>query len=277
MLLIEDVKYLRGKVKEKINESTGDIEKLYYIEGIFSTPDVRNRNGRLYPLELWQDNVENYQYEIKNKTLNSYGEDEHPDRDYVIPEQAVIQIEKLEMRNNKVWGRARILNIPQTIKLKEMIDNNQKIGVSSRGTGTLNETTKVVETFNLITYDVVKNPSDYNAMLSGCKGHNCSINENKLLKENEDDIYSRVEKLENLGLYFRQLKENKENEQIEIIKNNCQDKIKKLEDKIKKLENLEQNIVESISNYINNIKEDNKLNVIDTFNKLNEHLKKKYK
>ena len=147
----------------EINESTN--QKTYVIKGTFSTPGVKNRNGRIYGKKLWEDNVSKYQNEIKAHTVNTLMEKEHPARTAVNPWDAVAQIRKLEMRENLVYGEAELLNIPETATMRALIDKGIKIGVSSRGVGKMKG--DIVEQFNLITYDIVSTPSDYNANLEG--------------------------------------------------------------------------------------------------------------
>jgi len=147
----------------ELNEATA--EKTYVIKGTFSTPDKKNRNGRIYAKKLWESNVAKYQGEIKNKTQNTLMEKEHPPRTAVDPWQAVAQIRMLEMRDGVVYGEAELLNIPETATIRALIDKGIKIGVSSRGVGRMKG--DIVEEFNLITYDIVSTPSDYNANLEG--------------------------------------------------------------------------------------------------------------
>ncbi len=146
-----------------LNEATG--EKTYVIKGTFSTPDKKNRNGRVYATKLWEDNVASYQSEIANGTNNTLMEKEHPPRTAVDPWSAVAQIRMLEMRDGLVYGEAEVLNITETEGIRALIDRGVKIGVSSRGVGKMKG--DIVEEFNLITYDIVATPSDYNANLQG--------------------------------------------------------------------------------------------------------------
>lgn len=160
-LIVEDSLDIETVVE--LNEATG--EKTYVIKGTFSTPELKNRNGRIYPKKIWEDNVARYQEEIKNQTVNTLMEKEHPPRTEVDPEKAVARIRKLEMRENRVYGEAVIFNKPETLDIREKIDRGEKIGVSSRGVGRLNG--DIVEEFTLITYDIVRDPSDWNAYLNG--------------------------------------------------------------------------------------------------------------
>lgn len=156
-------------VTENINESTGKKEKTYKISGIFSTIGEKNRNGRTYPRNLWESNVKKYQTQIENGTINTLMEYEHPPRSEVDPMKAVSKITKLWIEGKYVMGEAIILNNDSNEKacqLKSLIDNGVKISVSSRGVGNVGKD-GIVEDFELITYDVVPNPSDFNATMNG--------------------------------------------------------------------------------------------------------------
>ena len=174
-LILEETFDLDNVVE--LNESTN--QKTYVIKGTFSTPDKKNRNGRIYASKLWEDNVSRYQAEIQGKTTNTLMEKEHPPRTAVDPWSAVAQIRKLEMREGLVYGEAELLNIPETAVMRELIDKGIKIGVSSRGVGKMKG--EIVEEFNLITYDIVSTPSDYNANLNG-------FNESMILEGVEIDV-----------------------------------------------------------------------------------------
>ena len=152
-------------VEETINEETGQSEKRYKIKGVFSTIGQKNRNGRIYPMELWEAQVQKYQENLKNGSLNCLMEYQHPARTSVDPMKAVAKINKLFIKDNYVIGEATLLDNPEANQLKSLIDNGIKISVSSRGVGSIKN--GIVESFNLITYDIVPDPSDYNATMNG--------------------------------------------------------------------------------------------------------------
>lgn len=160
-----DAQQLKIECEEGINEATGCSEKKYRIKGIFSTIAEKNRNGRVYPRNLWETEVASYQNEIKTGSINTLMEYEHPARTTVDPMKAVSKIEKLWIEGKYVMGEAVLLDNPQANQLKSLIDNGVKISVSSRGVGSVKN--GIVESFKLITYDVVPNPSDYNATMNG--------------------------------------------------------------------------------------------------------------
>ena len=88
-LLIDEAYEVQAEVLDELNESTGETQKNYYIKGIFSTPEKKNRNGRVYSRQLWEDNVQKYQTHIKENTKFTLGELEHPSRVEPDPMKAV--------------------------------------------------------------------------------------------------------------------------------------------------------------------------------------------
>ena len=125
----------------------------------------RWRNGRVYPREIWEREVKAYQTELESGSINTLMEFEHPPRTEVDMMQAVAKMNKLYIKGNFVMGEAVILNNEKSKQLKCLIDNGVKISVSSRGVGTVED--GVVKDFKLITYDIVPNPSDFNATMNG--------------------------------------------------------------------------------------------------------------
>jgi len=210
-LLIEE-----AYVPEVIVESK-DGQKNYFIEGIFSTIEERNRNGRVYPRKIWENNVQKYQDEIQNNSTNTLGEFEHPSRVHVDPMKAVMKIVELKIdeTGKYVKGKAKILNnnSQETNQIKALIDEGINIGVSSRGTGRLGKG-NIVEDFNLTTYDIVTQPSDYNANLKGlresiekpvvekngkliCKDGVCNMQENVTCEDKAQKLVEAFERIAN--------------------------------------------------------------------------------
>lgn len=164
-LMIDIDSEAKCTVEESINEATGAPEKKYYIKGIFSTIDQKNRNGRIYPMSEWRRAVDKYQENFKNGSFNTLMEWEHPPRNSVDPMLAVAKINKLYIDGGYVYGEAVLLNNDKANQLKSLIDNGIKISVSSRGTGNIQG--GIVSDYELITYDLVSDPSDYNATMNG--------------------------------------------------------------------------------------------------------------
>lgn len=160
----DDTRDLQILNEDVLNES-GQREKVYKIKGVFSTIGEKNRNGRVYPRQLWEEQVKEYQANFYNGSINTLMEYTHPDRTEVDPMKAVAKITSLQIQGNHVVGEAVLLDNPQANQLKSLIKNGIKISVSSRGIG--NVENGVVKDFKLITYDIVPNPSDFNATMNG--------------------------------------------------------------------------------------------------------------
>ena len=189
------------EVTEQVNEATGNTEKKYKIKGIFSTIGEKNRNGRIYPRPIWESEISNYQENFENGSINTLMEWEHPSRTNVDPMQAVAKIESLKIEGNYVIGEAVLLNNEKAQQLKSLIDNGIKISVSSRGVG--NVKNGIVEDFKLITYDLVSDPSDYNATMNGvCESYqlNEGVVQGKQFKYDTDGNIVEVSE-KDLSLY----------------------------------------------------------------------------
>jgi len=148
----------------EINESSG--EKKYFIRGSWSTMVDKNKNGRSYPEHIWKREVDKYQPTLEDGSINSLMEYKHPPRSSVDPMEAVAKITKLHIEGRYVMGEAVLLDNDKANKLKSLIDNGIKISVSSRGLGAVDRN-GVVTDYKLITYDIVPDPSDFNATMNG--------------------------------------------------------------------------------------------------------------
>lgn len=196
---------------EILNEATGQKEKTYKLKGIFSTIGEKNRNGRTYPRELWEREVKAYQTEIESGSINTLMEFEHPPRTEVDMMQAVAKINRLYIKGNFVMGEAVILNNEKSKQLKCLIDNGVKISVSSRGVGTVEN--GVVTDFKLITYDIVPNPSDFNATMNGiCESHENGIHE--MYQLNEGILQGKTFGIDKAGNIIPQLTESVSKEEL---------------------------------------------------------------
>lgn len=168
MKLIYETEVANFEVEEFFNESTGSTSKKYKIKGVFSTIGERNKNGRIYPRNIWETQVAKYQDELANGSSNCLMELEHPARTTVDMMEAVARIEKLYIKDKYVMGEAFLLNNPKANQLKALIDAGITMSVSSRGVGKVGRD-NIVEDFKLVTYDVIsnQNQSDYNARMQG--------------------------------------------------------------------------------------------------------------
>jgi hypothetical protein len=145
-----------------ITESSYDVrmyedkDKTLKIVGIFSSAEIENGNGRVYPRNILEREIDKITEKISNKCL--FGELSHTTNPSINPERISHIVESLEWKNNDVYGKAKVLNTPMGNITKELIKEG-RIGISSRGLGTVSEG-KVNDDYNLITYDIVLDASN---------------------------------------------------------------------------------------------------------------------
>jgi len=157
----EDIKY--------ITEKTGDGSRSVYIEGIFMQADKQNRNNRVYPKEVLARAVERY---IKEQVMTgrAVGELNHPEGPMINLDKVSHRITTLTWDGNNVNGKAQVLNTPMGQIVKGLIEGGVKLGVSSRGMGSIeqrNGQTYVKDDFILSTVDIVQDPSAQDAFVNG--------------------------------------------------------------------------------------------------------------
>ena len=157
-------------VQPVIVEQNEKGEKDYFIEGIFMQSEIKNRNGRIYPKEVIQKEVKRYNKEFVEKK-RAFGELGHPDGPTINLDKVSHMIEKLEEDGNNFVGRAKILSTPNGQIVKNLIDDGAKLGVSSRGLGSLESKGNaqyVKDDFQLATAgDIVADPSAPEAFVEG--------------------------------------------------------------------------------------------------------------
>ena len=150
------------------DEKSGN--KNYKIKGIFMQADIKNRNGRIYPMEILQKEVKRYNKEYINEK-RAFGELGHPDGPTVNLERASHMITALYPDGKNFIGEAKILSTPMGEIVKNLMDEGAKLGVSSRGMGSLNQkngANYVRNDFYLATAaDIVADPSAPNAFVEG--------------------------------------------------------------------------------------------------------------
>ncbi|MDA7494691.1 hypothetical protein N8467_01335, partial [bacterium] len=131
------------------------------IKGVFGRCNEKNNNGRIYPTAVLEGQLNKVQPLILERRL--CGELDHPQNDTVKLSNASHLITKLEMKGNELIGEAEILKTPAGLTAKALVEGGVKIGISSRGMGTLSEDDKgdkiVNEDFRLVTFDLVADPS----------------------------------------------------------------------------------------------------------------------
>ena len=191
-----------------ISEEAVDVEflteatkngKNYFIEGVFMQAETKNRNGRIYPKEVLQKEAKRYTENFINKK-RAFGELGHPDGPTVNLERVSHMIEELEEVDQNFMGRAKIMDTPYGKIVKNLIDEGARLGVSSRGMGSLKPSKdgvqEVQDDFYLATAaDIVADPSAPEAFVAGIMEGREWIWDNGLLKEAEIQlIKDKVEK-----------------------------------------------------------------------------------
>ena len=155
---------------EYICEQKEDGKKNYKIKGVFMQADIKNRNGRVYPMEVLNKEVRRYNKEYINEK-RAFGELGHPDGPTVNLERASHMITKLYPDGKNFIGEAKIMSTPMGEIVKTLMDEGAKLGVSSRGMGSLdqkNGANYVRDDFYLATAaDIVADPSAPNAFVEG--------------------------------------------------------------------------------------------------------------
>jgi len=173
---------------EYIVEEAANGKKNYSIKGIFMQSDVKNRNGRIYPKEILQKEVARYNREFINKS-RAFGELGHPDGPTVNLERVSHMIKALYPEGNNFIGEARVLDTPYGKIVKSLIDEGARLGVSSRGMGTLSNVggaNVVKDDFYLATAaDIVADPSAPDAFVEGIMEGKEWVWDNGILKEQE--------------------------------------------------------------------------------------------
>ena len=155
---------------EIITEGKGSNKKLY-IEGVFLQGELKNRNGRMYPIQTLAREVGRYNEAFVNKG-RALGELGHPDGPTVNLDRVSHKITSLVQEGNNFRGKAQILSTPMGKIASSLLDEGVKLGVSSRGVGSLQTTSEgckiVGEDFQLATAaDIVADPSAPDAFVDG--------------------------------------------------------------------------------------------------------------
>ena len=202
-----------------ITEGKGANKKLY-IEGVFLQGDIKNRNGRMYPMETLSREVKRYN-ETFVKKGRALGELGHPDGPTVNLDRVSHKITSLVQEGSNFRGKAQILNTPMGKIASSLLDEGVMLGVSSRGVGSLkmtNEGHKVVgEDFMLATAaDIVADPSAPDAFVQGIMEGKEWVWEGGILRE---QLAEQTKKRINTLVDQRRLDEHKLNLFNEFISN----------------------------------------------------------
>jgi hypothetical protein len=196
-LITENIENVKILTEEK------DGKKQLYIEGVFLQSEIKNRNGRVYPFDVLNKEVERYSEEYV-KPGRALGELGHPDGPTVNLDRVSHKITSLKAEGNNFIGKARVLDTPMGKIAKNLLGEGVQLGVSSRGMGSLKEQNGVKyvgEDFMLATAaDIVADPSAPDAFVNGIMEGKEWVWEGGILREKEiqemKDSINRASKIE---------------------------------------------------------------------------------
>ena len=172
---IEDVQVLTEERNGK---------KDYKIKGVFMQADIKNRNGRVYPVQTLAKEVKRYSNEFINKK-RAFGELGHPDGPTVNLERVSHMITSLKPEGKNFIGEAKVMDTPYGKIVKNLIDEGAQLGVSSRGMGSISNGTVGKDFYLATAADIVADPSAPDAFVEGIMEGKEWVWDNGILKEQE--------------------------------------------------------------------------------------------
>ena len=177
---------------EVLTEDKANGKKDYKIRGVFMQADIKNRNGRVYPVDTLAKEVKRYTNEFINKK-RAFGELGHPDGPTVNLERVSHMITSLKPEGKNFIGEAKVMDTPYGKIVKNLIDEGAQLGVSSRGMGSIQQSqgrNVVGKDFYLATAaDIVADPSAPDAFVEGIMENKEWVWDNGVLKSIEVEQY----------------------------------------------------------------------------------------
>ena len=203
-LITENIEEIQVLTEEK------DGKKTHYIEGIFLQGDLTNRNGRNYPVNILEREVTKYNENFVG-TGRALGELGHPDGPTINLDRVSHKILSLKREGNNFIGKAKLLETPMGKIAKNLLDEGVKLGVSSRGIGSLtvkDGVNYVGEDFMLATAaDIVADPSAPDAFVEGIMEGKEWVWESGMLREVEiNQLKKTIDEATRFDLQERKLK-----------------------------------------------------------------------
>jgi len=197
---------------EVLTEAKSDGTKKYSIEGVFMSAEQKNRNGRIYPRDVMEGAVNKYVTEqVQNG--RAVGELNHPEGPTVNLDKVSHKIEKLDWSGNDVVGKATILNTPMGKIVEGLLEGGVKLGVSTRGMGSLqrlNDAMVVKPDFLLNAVDIVQDPSAPSAFVNGImEGVEWVWNNGIIEAQTIERMETEIKKAPRADLYETQVREFK--------------------------------------------------------------------
>ena len=169
--------FLSESEKRRMSEG-----KAFYMTGKIQEAEVKNGNGRVYPRGILEREMKNYQKLVKEQ--RALGELDHPDDSVINLRNASHLVTEVWWDNKNVMGKVRVLETPSGQILKSLVESGVKLGISSRGMGSVSEQqgrTIVEDDFQLICFDFVSEPSTRGAFMD-MRENNQKLSENKSVK-----------------------------------------------------------------------------------------------
>ena len=196
-LIAEYIESDLNVITEKVNG-----KKSLVIEGVFMQADSKNRNGRIYPKDILEKAVNKYVTE-QVKTGRAVGELNHPEGPTINLDKVSHKITDLHFEGSNVVGKASILQTPMGKIVEGLLEGGVKLGVSSRGMGSLvqkNGVMQVKDDFMLSTVDIVQDPSAPEAFVNGImEGVEWVWNNGVLCAQQIEEIETEIKEARNMA------------------------------------------------------------------------------
>jgi len=177
--------------REKREMANGDI---LYLSGRLQTADKQNGNGRVYPHEVLKREMNNYMKVVKDN--RACGELDHPDDSVVNLKNVSHIVTDIWWEGKDVMGKIKVLDTPSGRILKDLINAGVKLGISSRGLGSVTEgkdgSVTVEGDFQLICFDMVSEPSTPNAYVYPRDQGNISTRLREVKENNIDNLFKKI-------------------------------------------------------------------------------------
>ena len=175
---------------EVLTEQNASGKKDYKIKGVFMQADIKNRNGRVYPVQTLAKEVKRYNEQFINKK-RAFGELGHPDGPTVNLERVSHMITSLKPEGKNFVGEAKIMDTPYGKIVKNLIDEGAQLGVSSRGMGSIQGSTVGKDFYLATAADIVADPSAPDAFVEGIMEGKEWVWDNGVLKSMEVEKYKQ--------------------------------------------------------------------------------------
>ena len=191
------VDYLPFEIsREQINESISENDGRLIVKGVLQRANAKNQNGRIYPKDTLVREAKKYA-SVQVKERRALGELDHPDSSVVNLNNVSHNVISMDWEGDDLLGKVEVLSTPSGNILKELFKSGIKLGISSRGLGSVEElgegddgapTVKVQPDFELIAFDFVSNPSTHGAFLH-------PVNEGVTHNNTKQNKYSKLQNI----------------------------------------------------------------------------------